>query len=59
MISWAIKHPVLTVVAVWGINAAVRSIVSSATGYDSLQILLDTLNAKAKADQAKAEVGVG
>lgn len=56
MISWAIKHPVLTVLAVWGVNAAVRSLVSSATGYDSLQILIDGVNAKAKADQAKAKV---
>lgn len=56
MIGLAIKHPVLTLIGVWLLNGAVRSLVASATGYDAVALTLDALKAASKAKTAKEKV---
>lgn len=56
MISLAIKHPVLTLIAVWLVNGAVRSVVASATGYDAVALTLDALRVASKGKTVKDKV---
>lgn len=48
-IAFAAAHPVLAVIIVWGAGAAIRGAVSSATGYNPLRDLLESLAARKRA----------
>lgn len=56
VIAFAMAHPVLALVGVWAVNGVVRGAISSATGYDTLAVLVDGLKAQAKARDTKAKV---
>lgn len=56
MIGLAIKHPILTLIAVWLANGAVRGLVASATGYDSVAVTLDALKVASKGKAVKDKV---